>query len=336
MPAFDVFFAGGAQFFADVSGYITGPADEEREEGLFVPIDAVRLLDSRRQSDVAVAGGKRRLWPGWTRPFKIPNGALGFPTALNGVVRVAGVAMNVTSTATMGPGFMTVLPAQTRRRETSNLNISRAGQTVSNHVISQASTAGIECYSLSGGHVVCDVAGWYIGSPQATTQGAPADPAPPAAPLNWALSVPDMGLSNWVEADGAGGKAVVDRGQSWHWTNTGLVGEMGASIVAFGHRTSSGGPYRYQHLLRPNGSLLYVYTLDERVYTYRYHSYVITTGSAWNILNSARGVPGSTFSLVSCTGTRTQPTVEPTGSVVYRLVSRFTLDSWADVSPTID
>jgi hypothetical protein len=336
VPAFDVFVIGGGKFYADVSGYITGPGDQEKEEGLFVPVEPVRLLDTRRRSDVALAGGKRRLWAGWTRPFKIPNGVLGFPRAVGGVVPVAGVAMNVTSTASMGPGFVTVLPAQTRRREVSNLNISRVGQTVSNHVISQASTAGIECYSISGSHIVCDVAGWYVGSPRTATQGAPIDPDPPAAPLNWALNVPDMGLVNWVEADVFGGRSVVDRGESWHWTDTGLVGAVGASIVAFGHRTSAGGPYRYQHVLRPNGSLMYVYTADERVYTYRYVGYRITNASAWNILNAARATPGSTFSLVSCTGTRTQPTIQPSGSVVFRLISTFVLESWADTSPIID
>jgi hypothetical protein len=335
VPAFDAFVIGGAKLFADVSGYITGPRDQEMEEGLFVPVEPVRLLDTRRGSDVALAGGKRRLWAGWTRPFRIPNGVLGFPRAVGGVVPVAGVAMNVSSTASMGPGFVTVLPAQTRRREVSNLNISRAGQTVSNHVISKASTAGIECYSLSGSHIVCDVAGWYVGSPQTATEGVPIDPDPPAAPLNWVISVPDMGLSNWVEADIGGGESVVDRGQSWHWTNTGLVGEVGASIVAFSHRTSAGGPYRYQHVLRPNGSLMYVYTADERVYTYRYIGYRITNASAWNILNAARATPGSTFSLVSCTGTRTQPTLEPNGSVVFRLISTFVLESWADTSAII-
>jgi hypothetical protein len=336
VPAFDVFVVGGAKLFADVSGYITGPGDQEKEEGLFVPVEPVRLLDTRRKSDVALAGGKSRLWAGWTRPFKIPSGVLGFPRAVGGVVPVAGVAMNVTSTASMGPGFVTVLPAQTRRREVSNLNISRSGQTVSNHVISQVSTAGIECYSLSGSHVVCDVAGWYVGSPETATQGAPIDPDPPAAPLDWALSVPDMGLSNWVEPDIDGGESVVDRSQSWHWTNTGLVGKAGASIVVFGHRTSAGGPYRYQHVLRPNGSLLYVDTADERKYTYRYVGYRITNAAAWNILDAARATPGSTFSLVSCTGTRTQPTLQPNGSVVFRLISTFVLESWADTSVIID
>ncbi len=336
VPAFDVFVIGGTKFIADVSGYITGPGDHETDEGLFVPVEPVRLLDTRRRSDVTLAGGKRRLWPGWTRPFKIPNGVLGFPRAVGGVVPVVGVAMNVTSAASMGPGFVTVLPAQTLRREVSNLNISRAGQTVSNHVISQASTAGIECYSLSGSHMVCDVAGWYVGSPQTATQRVPIDPDPPAASLNWALHVPDMGLANWVESDVGGGESVVDRGQSWHWTNTGLVGQVGASIVAFGHRTSSGGPYRYQHVLRPNGSLMHVYTADKRVYTYRYAGYRITNASAWNILNAARATPGSTFSLVSCTGTRTQPTLEPNGSVVFRLISTFNYVTWADTSAIID
>jgi hypothetical protein len=331
---FDVYLWGGAQVYADLSGYVTGPSATESTEGLFVPIVPVRLLDTRTNADVAKAGGKKRLWPGWTRPFRIPDNANGFPVK-SGSSQVAAVAMNLTSVESMSGGFITVLPAQTQRAFVSNLNVSRVGQNVSNHVITKVSTQGVECYSRWGAHVVCDVAGWYVGTPVAATLPVPVDPAPPPAALPWALNVPKMGLSNVVEPDVAVPDNVVDRGQSWHWTNTGYVGDT-AAVVAFGHRTSAGGPYRYQHYLAA-GDVLYVATIDQRLFTYRWQREELTNSAAVNILDASRRIGGSTFTLVACTGPKSgTPNDQPLGHVTYRIVSTFLLESWVDTSPTID
>lgn len=332
--AIDVFMIGGGDVYVDVSGYITGDSDVELESGLFVPVNPIRLLDTRRTSDIARAGGKRRLWPRWSRAFTLPNGASGFPSAGGAM----GLAMNLTSVSSMNVGFVTVLGAQTVRRVVSNLNISRVGQTVANHVITPVSTQGVECYSLNGAHIVCDVAGWYVGSPSAATQGKPVDPDPPAAQFNWELSVPAMGLANIVMPNAISGDPVVDIGESWHWTNTGRVGDAGTSIVTFGHRTSrtprGNGPYRNQHLLN-SASRLYIRTPDERLYTYRYVREELTSKHAIDILTAARRISGSTFTLVACTGTASLKDDQPRGGITFRIVSTFILEQWADTSATL-
>ncbi|MFT7395258.1 MAG: hypothetical protein ACI83Y_002942 [Candidatus Azotimanducaceae bacterium] len=332
--AIDVFMIGGGDVYIDVSGYITGDNDSDSESGLFVPVKPIRLLDTRRNSDIAKAGGKRRLWPGWSRGFTLPNSASGFPSSGGAM----GLAMNLTSVNSMNIGYVTVLGAQTVRREVSNLNISRVGQTVANHVVTPMSTRGVECYSLNGAHLVCDVAGWYVGSPQTATQGQPIDPDPPGAPFNWVLNVPRMGLVNLVMSNVLSGDPVVDIGESWHWTDTGRVGESGASIVAFGHRTlptpRGNGPYRNQHWL-VSGDRMYVGTPDERLYTYRFVREELTSRQPVDILTASRRVSGSTFTLVGCTGSSTRRDDQPRGGVSFRIVSTFLLEQWADTSASI-
>jgi hypothetical protein len=339
--AFDVYVVGGARVYADISGYITGEDSADTDEGLFVPIVPVRLLDTRLPAHIALAGGKSRLWPGWTRPFTIPSNKHGFPNAVGGVVPVSGVAMNVTSVSSMNAGYITVLPAQTIRRTVSNLNVSRAGQTVANHVISQVSTKGVECYSRSGADVVCDVAGWYVGSPRPIAlSNPPVDPPPPQAPFNWFLTVPKMSLQNFVIPNAISGDPVVDSGNTWHWTNTGMIGDDRASIVVFGHRTSGDGPYRNQHLLE-SGDQLYIDTTDQRQYRYRFVGEQLTGDSSFAILNAARSnSAGTTFTLVACTGRGTpqNPGVlndQPLGGIAWRIVSTFVLVEWKDTAPRL-
>ena len=62
---------------------------------------------------------------------------------------------------------------------------------------------------------------------------------------------------------------IVNAGHSWHWSGTGLMGQDGAHVSVFGHRTEYGGPYRYVHTLQA-GDLAVVRTQDGREFTYRY------------------------------------------------------------------
>ena len=61
---FSLYTYQGAHLLVDVAGYITGPGSAVSDQGLFVPITPVRLLDTRTD--------KQRLWPGWTRGFTLP------------------------------------------------------------------------------------------------------------------------------------------------------------------------------------------------------------------------------------------------------------------------
>lgn len=328
-PSIELYCDGDAQIFVDVTGYITGEADAESEDGLFVPIEPNRVMDTRRATPDFARTGKKRLWPGWTRAFELPDSTGGFGRRN----QMKGVALNATLVTSMEAGFVTVLPAQTARQFVSNLNPSRRGHTVANHVVTEVSTAGVEMYARCGGDMIADVAGWYVGAPKAITSGAPFDPPPPTAAFNWFLSVPKMGLQNYVVPNLYSGDPVVDSGNTWHWTNTGLIGADNASIIVFGHRTSKGGPYRYQHTLT-SGDPLYVITPDGRRYDYRFVGERLTGSDASSILNAARtNSAGTTFTLVACTGSGSVFNDQPLGGIRYRIVSTFVMVGWTDLRP---
>lgn len=332
-PSIDVYSEGDAQMYVDVSGYITGTGDIADDEGLFVPINPFRIMDTRRPADVALTG-KSRLWPRWTRAFELPENVNGFKLR----TQMSGVAMNVALVSAMNYGYATVLPARTPRAEVSNLNVTRLGHTVANHVITRASTKGVEIYAYCGGDLVVDVAGWYTGSPQSHSQSTPTDPEPPQAGFPWLLTQSQqMGLQNWVYPHLTNPYAVVDQGNSWHWTNTGNVADTVGRVITFGHRVSMGAPYRNQHGLVP-GSVLTIDTLDQRRYTYRYIGETITDNGDGDTISAAvdqlRAGRDRTFSLVSCTGKGSYiRNDQPLGGIIFRLVSTFEFVSWKDTAP---
>ena len=297
----------GAHLLFDVVGYMTGPnPGAVSAEGLFVPITPTRVHDTRR--------AKMRVWHGGTTQFSLP-------APIN--TSAQAIAMNLTVSNTVDAGFFTLYAAQTGRREVSNLNVTGSGQTVANHAISRISTAGVACYSYGAAHIICDVMGWYTGTPARVTTGPPENPPPPGGPTPWIVQIPRLGLSHFV-VDGDA-KRMVDSGKTWHWTGTGLVGQ-GSNIVVFGHRTEAGGPYRNQHFIR-GGDELIIYTSDQRRYTYRMVAEFITSKYSDEILATTRRVGGETVSVVSCTKTNRLPT-----SLEYRLITTFSLDGWEDLA----
>ncbi len=295
----------GAHLLFDVVGYMTGTSDGSSSDGLFVPITPTRMMDTRRE--------KLRSWHGGVKQFALP-------APIN--TRAQAIAMNLTVTNTVDAGFFTVYAAQTQRRDVSNLNVIASGQTVANHAISRISNAGVACYSYGAGHIICDVMGWYTGRPESAKIGPPINPPPPGGPLPWIVSIPRLGLTHYVYDGNA--DQVVNRGNTWHWTGTGLVGQ-GGNTVLFGHRTEAGGPYRYQHLLR-GGDELSILTSDQRRYVYRMSAEYITSKYANDILGATRRLGGETISVVSCSKTNRLPT-----SLQNRLITTFSLERWDDL-----
>lgn len=322
---FNLFVEAGAHLFVDIAGFMTGPSASLSTTGLFVPVDPKRVLDTRAQE-----GGRTRLWPGWTTAFTLPP---------EYAAQASAIAMNLAVTRTMGWGFFTALGAQTRRREVSNLNVSDRNQNLSNHVITEVSTRGVEIYSSGGADVIADIVGWFYspnGPKSAEYPSPPVNPPPPAAPLPYRMDVPRLALSRSVI--GGDADTVVDQGLVWHWTGTGLVGG-GGSVSTFAHRTEAGGPLRYIQTMVP-GDRVAMYTDDQRRYTYEYVDRVLTSSNVSEILGSTRFRSDETLSIIACTVGRDSsksgyPDPWAPTSLLYRIVVRLRLIGWEDIRPPL-
>lgn len=316
---FNVFVSGGAHVLVDVAGYMTGAGDSLSTTGQFVALAPSRLLDTRR-----LTGARKRLWPGWTRAIPLPADVKANAQA---------VAVNLTATRSMQRGFFTLRPAQSFPRQVSNLNVSGVSATAANHAISRVSTSGIECYTSGGGDIVCDLVGYFRGSAQANELGQPAaNPPPPPAALPYWMEIPRIPVSRTVF--GGAADPIVNGGNYWHWTGTGLSGQGGA-IVVFGHRTDAGGPLRHLHTLR-SGDVVRVITPDSRLYIYEYTRREVTSKFTADILEATQRLGGETLSIVACTvGFDSTKSAYPDAwaptSLLYRIVVTLTLKEWRDI-----
>ncbi len=176
------------------------------------------------------------------------------------------IVANVTGVDSRGPGFLTVSAARLPRPPTSNVNMAAPGGVVPNHIVSPiTATHGVQVYSSHGAHVLIDLAGYFTGTQRIPQLPPYINPAPPAAPPNWILQIPRLGLTQTVMSGDP--KYVTDSGRTWHWTGTGYMGQ-GAHVAVFGHRTEAGGYYRYIDSMVV-GDTFTVTTGDRREYTYR-------------------------------------------------------------------
>lgn len=166
---FDVFTRFGNHVIVDLLGYFTGASAESSDDGLFVPIDPSRLVDSRR---AAGPTGGPRLWDHGGREFPIES--LGLPAG-----GVAALAVNTTVTDTEDAGWLVLGAAGQPVAGTSTVNYPTAQQTVANAAIVGVSERGIQARALSGTHVVLDVTGWFTGAPMAAPEAPPTNPLPP-------------------------------------------------------------------------------------------------------------------------------------------------------------
>ena len=313
-----VFSLRPAKIIVDITGYFTSDDSASSQVGLFVPANPVRLIDTRNPGTIG------RLWPGWVVEAQLPAFAASNASA---------AIVNVTGVLTRGPGFLTVSAARQPIPGTSNVNFTGPAQVVPNHVITAVTaTHGLQIYSSHGAHVLADFAGYYTGPPMVPTLAKYVNPAPPAAPPEWIIRIPRLGLTSRVLTGDPG--TVTGSGHSWHWTGTGFLGHEGAHVAIFGHRTEAGGPYRNLDRMVP-GDLFTLTTGDNREFTYRMVRRDLTDSANTNILNAVRAHPGTTMSLVACTvgHDRTKsrwPDVWAPTSLRYRIVVTAELVSWRE------
>jgi len=119
----------------------------------FHPVQPARILDSRTGT-----GGYSTPWgPAVTRGLQV-TGAGGVP-----LTGVSAVVMNVTVTATSGPGQLTVFPGGDPLPLASNLNWGAGGVSVANLVTVAVPASGV--VNINNGYgstaVIADVVGWF-------------------------------------------------------------------------------------------------------------------------------------------------------------------------------
>ncbi|XVS66510.1 Ig-like domain-containing protein [Actinosynnema sp. CA-299493] len=141
-----------ADLIADVAGYFV--TSSSATAGRLAPLTPARLADTRTGSRPAA---------GSTITVRAA-GVGGVPPA--GAV---GVVLNVTATEVVGPGHVTVWPTDRPRPTASNLNTTRAGQTIPNAVWAPLSADGsVALFTSAPAHLVVDVAGWFTGETAAS------------------------------------------------------------------------------------------------------------------------------------------------------------------------
>ncbi len=147
---------GGAHLVGDVFGYFTDSSAPTSDAGLFVPTAPVRIEDTR----------------GHVTRYQLVDP---IPAGIDRWVPVAGVAdvdgtnssavfANLTGTQAVDRGFLTAYPDGADRPTVANLNLLAPGATRPNAVLVPLGGLGdIRIYTLSGGHMILDVFGYFTG-----------------------------------------------------------------------------------------------------------------------------------------------------------------------------
>jgi hypothetical protein len=150
-----LFTSGGTHIIADVAGWFTGASAPSSNDGLFVPIEAERIVDTRNGS----GGGFRRLSAELAEELLIA-GRGNVPGS-----GVAAVAINLTITNPLDDGFLTASPSGVSVPNASNVNFSR-GQTVAGLAFTRLGANGAaNLFSFASTNVIADVSGYFTGPP---------------------------------------------------------------------------------------------------------------------------------------------------------------------------
>jgi hypothetical protein len=153
-----IFTSTATDLLVDVVGYFTGASSPVSSDGLFVPSNPTRLVDTRSEQAVA--------------PL-YPNGSIEVP--VNG----SAVWANLTSVPMSGSGFMSATAARVGTGGTSSLNF-EAGRVIANSTISRVSAHGLQLNGFgSTQHVIVDSAGTFTGPAAQSGEGLASNTPPP-------------------------------------------------------------------------------------------------------------------------------------------------------------
>ncbi len=176
--AISIYSQSGGDLLIDLVGMYTGAAAPSSTTGLFVPMTSpTRIVDTRRAALNPLGGTTR---PSTKSSFEVPvatNPAIGRSD-------VSAVVLNATSVDALTIGYITVGTAgatdPASAPTTSTMNVVRPAQMLANHAVVPVSTRGFSMYTEPGGHLLADLAGYFLGAPTEAPFGPRANPTPAA------------------------------------------------------------------------------------------------------------------------------------------------------------
>jgi peptidoglycan hydrolase-like protein with peptidoglycan-binding domain len=170
-----IFSQSGGDLIIDVVGTYTGAAAPNGTAGLFVPMSTpTRIVDTRVPA-MNPLGGTTRPAPGWRFEVPVAN-----HPAVNRT-DVSAVVLNATTDDPLTMGFVTVGTAGASDPKawptTSTMNVARPDQTLANHAIVPVSNRGFSMFTQPGGHLIADIAGYFVGAPASAPYAPPSNVA---------------------------------------------------------------------------------------------------------------------------------------------------------------
>jgi len=144
-----LFSDSGTHLLADITGYVTGPGARLSTVGLTVPMDPVRIFDTRTGPPIPAGG-----------TIDVPTaGTVGIPAEASAVL------LNVTAANATGPGYVTGWPDGEEQPLASMLNVTEVDETRANAAIMPVGDeGGISYFSDAGTHLLADAFGYLVGS----------------------------------------------------------------------------------------------------------------------------------------------------------------------------
>ena len=172
-----IYSENGGDLIIDLVGSYTGAGAASSSTGLFVPMAfPTRIVDTRIAALNPLGGSTR---PPAKSSFEVPIASN--PTV--GRSDVSAVVLNATTVDTLSIGYITVGTAgatdPSAPLTTSTMNVVRPSQTLANHAIVPVSERGFSMFTEPGGHLLTDLAGYFVGAPSSALFGPRVNPTAP-------------------------------------------------------------------------------------------------------------------------------------------------------------
>ncbi len=176
--AISIYSESGGDLLIDLVGIYTGASAPSSTSGLFVPMTTPTRVVDTRIAGLNPLGGTTR--PSIKSSFEIPVTS----NPVIGRSDVSAVVLNATSVEALTIGYITVGTAGATDPNvaptTSTMNVVRPAQMLANHAIVPVSARGFSMYTEPGGHLLADLAGYFLGAPAAAPFGPRTNPTAPS------------------------------------------------------------------------------------------------------------------------------------------------------------